>query len=162
MPEILQADKFSGMIQINRKVIPIQDILQELTLKNDQEDDTLEPSMSVSLYDDKKQVRVTLQNTTDSSLPWFSCTVISISVTGDTVLFPNGVSAGLETGKVCHQATGLYGEPTRFIGSTLFGWSMAETAAVYFESETGNRITLYINPDGSRVNRITYELGIYE
>lgn len=159
VPEILQADKFSGMIQINRRVIPIQDILQELTLENNLGEDTLDPSMSVTLYDNEKRVRVTLQNTTESPLHWSSCTVTSIFVWGDTVLFPKGVSAGLETDKVCHQTTGIYGEPTEFTGTILFGWSFDETYAVYFDPETGNRITLNT---GSSIHSITYELGINE
>lgn len=159
MPEILRADIFSGMIQINRKVIPIQDILQELTVENYPADDTLDPSMSVTLYDYDRGVRVTLQNTTDAPLHWSSCTVVSITVTKDFVLFPKGVSTGLETDKVCHQTTGIYGEPTEFTGTILFGWSLDETSAVYFDPETGNRITLNI---GSSVSSITYELGINE
>lgn len=162
MPEILLADKFSGMIQINRKVIPLQDILPELTLDGNQEEGTLNPLMNITLTDSEKGVKITLQNPTESPLPWSSCTVTAVTATGNTVLFPDGISIGIQTDKVCHQATGLYGEPTRFTGTSLFGWGLATTSAIYSDPATGNRITLDISPSGSYVRSITYELGIYE
>ncbi len=161
MPEIRVADKFSGVIQINRKVIPLQDILSELTLDGDQEG-TLNAFQNITLTDSQKAVTVTLQNSTESPLPWSSCTVTAITTTGNSVLFPDGVSIGDRTDKVCHQATGLYGEPTRFTGTCLFGWDLAMTSAVYSDPTTGNRITLDLDGSGSYIRGITYELGIYE
>ena len=162
MPEILLADKYSGLIQINRKVIPLQDVLPELTFNEDGTEGTLNALERTTLTDSAKGVTVTLQNPTEAPLPWSSCTVTSITSRNNTVLFPDGVSIGLPTEQICHQADGLYGEPTRFTGTCLFSWSLAKTSAVYAAPETGNRITLDFSDDGSYVRSITYELGVYE
>lgn len=162
MPEILLADKYSGLIQINRKVIPLQDILPELTFNEDGTEGTLNALEHTTLTDSAKGVTVTLQNPTEAPLPWSSCTVIAITSQNNTVLFPDGVSIGLPTEQVCHQAEGLYGEPTRFTGTCLFGWNLAKTSAVYADPETGNRITLDLGNGGFYIRSITYELGVYE
>lgn len=163
LPEILLADKYSGLIQINRKVISIQDILPELTLNgNHSANDSLNGFQSITLVDGEKGVVVRLMNPTDSPLPLTSCTVTGITVTENSVIFPDGVSVDSQTQEVCHRETGLYGEPGKITGTLLFGWGMAENSAVYSDPASGNRITVNLHSNGSRILSIDYDLAVYE
>ena len=159
LPEILLADKYSGMIQINRKVISIKDILSELNLSGEQ---TVASYKKETVKDNDLGITVTVQNRTNAPLSFDQCEVIGISVTANTVVFPDGVAIGSSTEKVCHRTTGLYGEPTAFRGSVLFGWDIDDTYAVYRDPATGNRITLALGNNGKYIKSIQYELAVFE
>ena len=94
--------------------------------------------------------------------PLSKCEVLSLTVTKNTVVFPDGVTLGTAPEKVCHKQTGLYGEPTRFEGMFLFGWDLSFTKAVYLDPESGNRITICFKADGSAIQSITYDLKVFE
>ena len=158
--EILSADKFSGLIQVNRKVMPIKDILTELDLSD--MENTLEPSEKVMFSDNERGVTVVLQNQSGTAMPLSKCDLLSITVTKNTVIFPDGVSLGTAPAKICHKQTGLYGEPTRIEGMFLFGWGIAKTKAIYLDPISGDRITIEISPDGDSVESITYDLKVFE
>lgn len=159
LPEILLADKYSGMIQINRKVIPLKDILSELNISGEQ---TVAAYRKETVKDNDNGITVTVQNKTNNPLPFDQCEVIGITATANTIVFPDGVAIGSSTDKVCHRTTGLYGEPTAFRGSTLFGWDIDETYAVYRDPATGNRITLAFGNSGKYIKSIQYELAVFE
>lgn len=154
---ILHADPYSGMVQINRKVIPIQDIMPELDFSNEK---NLKAHEREEFTDAKKGIVVTLENKTDSPLFFEDCEVIEISVTKDSVVFPSGVAIGSPTDSVCHQKKGVYGEPTYFQGSALFSRKPSKTFAVYVDSASGNRITIGFDGSGDHVSSIRYELGV--
>lgn len=158
--EILTADKFSRLIQVNRKIMTIKDIVTELDLSD--MDKVLEGSQKTTLSDNERGVSITLQNPMSTPQPLSKCNVISLSVTKNTVVFPDGVTLGLAPDKVCHKQTGLYGEPTRFEGMYLFGWGLDETKAVYLDPISGDRITIEFSADGDSVKRITYDLEVFE
>lgn len=158
--EILTADKFSRLIQVNRKIMTIKDIVTELDLSD--MDKVLEGSQKTTLSDNERGVSITLQNPMSTPQPLSKCNVISLSVTKNTVVFPDGVTLGLAPDKVCHRQTGLYGEPTRFEGMYLFGWGLDETKAVYLDPISGDRITIEFSADGDSVKRITYDLEVFE
>lgn len=159
MPEMLLADKYSALIQINRKVISVTDILPELSVTYDQ---PVPSNKKIELTDTERGVTVTLQNKTAEPLSWQKCEVIGIEVTRNTVVFPAGITLGMTPSQVCHKTDGLYGEPTKFSGSALFGWAFDDTYAVYTDSLSGNKLTLCISADGSYIRSIRYELAQYE
>lgn len=158
--EILSADKYSGLIQVNRKVIPIKDVVTELDLSD--MDKTLQAYQKTTLTDNERGISVILQNQTSSEQPLSNCKVLSLTVSKNTVVFPDGVTLGVSPAKVCHRETGLYGEPTRFEGFFLYGWDLDDTQAVYQDPISGNRITLSLDADGKLIRRITYELEAFE
>lgn len=159
MPEMLLADKFSGLIQINRKVIPIEEILPELTISHTTQ---IAPEEKVQLFDSERRIAVTVQNRSQSNQSWQNCDVLSIRVNQNNVVFPDGVTLGMAPEKICHRTKGLYGEPTKMSGSILFGWDFDNTHAIYLDPISGNKITLDISADGSRIQHITYELAVFE
>ena len=158
--EILTAEKFSRLVQVNRKIMTIKDIVTELDLSD--MDKVLEGAQKMTLTDKERGVSITFQNPMSSSQPLSNCNVVSLSVTKNTVVFPDGVTLGLAPDKVCHRQTGLYGEPTRFEGMYLFGWGLDETKAVYLDPISGDRITIEFAADGDSVSRITYDLEVFE
>lgn len=158
--EILSADKFSSLVQINRKVMPIKDVITELDLSD--MDKTLEASQKATLSDQEHGISITLQNQASTPQPLSKCEVISLSVTKNTVVFPDGVTLGSSPDRVCHRVTGLYGEPTRIEGMFLYGWDLDETKAVYLDPISGDKITITIAGDGSSIRQITYDLKVFE
>lgn len=159
MPEMLLADKYSGLIQINRKVLPITGILPELSISDSRE---VSPEEKVQLADADHGIVVTVQNRTDKVQFWKNCDVLSIRASQNTVVFPDGVTLGMSPEKVCHNAKGLYGEPTKMVGSILYGWDFDTTSAIYLDPVSGNKITIGISADGSRIHYISYELAVFE
>lgn len=159
MPEILLAEKYSELIQINRQVIDIKDILSQLNLNFEGQAHAYEKR---EMVDNDMGVAVTLLNTSENVSDWKDCEVIGIRVFKNNVVFPEGVTLGMAVDKVCHRTEGIYGEPDNFTGSLLYGWSVDDTEAVYTDSVSGDRITLKLAVDGSAINSITYELAQYE
>lgn len=159
MPEMILADKYSGLIQINRKVISIAHILPELSISDTSQ---VNPQEKIQLTDTERGIVVTVQNRTDKTQSWQNCDVLGIRVNKNTVVFPDGVTLGMAPEKVCHNAKGLYGEPSRLSGSILYGWDFDTTSAIYLDSISGNKITIGISSDGSRIYYISYELAVFE
>ena len=158
--EILSADKFSRLVQVNRKVMPIKDVITELDLSD--MDKVLEGYQKTTLTDNERGITIVLQNKMSTEQPLSNCEVVSLSVTSNTVVFPDGVSLGTSPAKVCHKETGLYGLPTRFEGFFLYGWDFDETKAIYLDPVSGDRITITFTPDGSAISEITYEMAVFE
>ena len=159
MPEMILSDIFSRQIQINRKIIPIEDIVSELTLSHDM---PIDPYEKVTLSDNDMGVRVTLLNNTEEAQVWSACDVIGIEVNKNTVVFPEGVTLGMSPQKVIHKTDGLYGEPTSYKGTLLFGWGLDNTYAIYSDTISGDKITIRLNPDGTYIMQITYEFALFE
>ncbi|MCM1570071.1 MAG: hypothetical protein NC081_11600 [Roseburia sp.] len=159
VPEILLADKYSGLIQINRQVTDIRDILSQLDLEYEGQ---VSGYKKLELIDGELGVAVTLLNTTENPAEWKDCEVIGIRVFKNHVVFPEGVTLGMAVNKVCHRTEGVYGEPDAFTGSLLYGWSLDSTTAVYRDPVSGNRITLELAANGSAISSITYELAQFE
>ena len=155
--EILSADMYSGLIQVNRKVMPIKDMVAELRLS--EADRIIEANEIHTLSDDSKGIELILKNTSSSPQPISNCRVLSLTVTKNTVVFPDGVTLGSSPSAVCHRQDGIYGEPTRFEGSFLYGWNLEVTQAVYQDPVSGNRLTISFDLDGSSIKQIKYELA---
>jgi len=158
-PEIRVADQYSAMIQVNRKVIPIENILDEM---NADSSVPVEPYKKQVLSDTAKGLSVTVKNDTGEEQPASACKVIAVTASKSCILFPEGVSVATAPEVICNRDTGVYGEPTKFTGMMLFGWNLDTTNAIYQDAENGRRITISFSGDGSAVETITYELGIYE
>ena len=154
------ADKYSGLIQVNHKVMPIKEIGTELDLSD--MDKVIEGEQMTTLTDNERGISITLQNQMSTPQPLSKCEVLSLTVSKNTVVFPDGVTLGTAPEKICHKQTGLYGEPTRFEGMLLFGWDLESTKAVYLDPISGNRITICFKADGSAIRWITYDLKVFE
>ena len=92
LAEILSADKFSGLVQVNKKVIDIKELVTELDLSD--MDKVLEGEQKTTLTDNERGISITLQNQMSTPQPLSKCEVLSMTVTKNTVVFPDGVTLG--------------------------------------------------------------------
>lgn len=166
LPEMLLADPYDGLIQVNRRIFDLHAedssaLLAQFDLHNDK-NQPVAAYKKIEVSDSTAGVTLTLQNQTDSPLDWRSCRVVGILVTKNNVVFPQGVTLGMATSNVCHDETGLYGAPDKFTGSLLYGWALDHTYAVYNDPDTGDRITLGLRLSDSSIQSIRYELALFE
>ncbi len=161
MPEIRLADQFSRQIQINRKVINIADILPELTIENNT-NTQVGRYQKVTLTDTERGVEVTLLNNSDNVASWTECDVVGIRVYKNNAVFPEGVTLGMLAENVVHKTDGLYGEPDACAGSLLFSWEFENTKLIYNDPESGDRMTICLNPSCTYITEISYEFALYD
>lgn len=164
MPEMLLAEKFDALIQINRQIVDLRsDNISQLIAQLDLSYDGQVPAYGkIELTDNSLGVQLTLQNQSDAPADWQSCKLLGIKVSRNNVVFPQGVTLGMAPGAVCNNAKGLYGEPDSFTGSLLYGDGFDNTYAIYRDETTGDRITLNLGYDGSSIVGIQYELAQFE
>lgn len=164
MPEMLLADKFDGLIQINRQVIDLRadnaaQLISQLDISHDSQ---VLSYQKVTLTDSKMGVTVTLQNQSSEAANWQDCKLVEIYVSKNNVVFPQGVTLGMAPKTVCSGSDGLYGEPDAFTGSLLYGWGFDDTYAVYQDPESGDKLTIDLGAGDSSIRSIRYELALFE
>lgn len=164
MPEMLLAEKFDGLLQVNRQVFDLRTedsgpLISQFNLSYDKQ---VPAYGKVELHDSDAGVTLTLQNQTASPADWQSCKVVGIYVTKNNIVFPQGVTLGMAPAAVCHKKDGLYGEPDKLTGSLLLGWGFDNTCAIYNDPESGDKITLDLGSGNSSIVSIRYELAQYE
>lgn len=159
MPEMLLADTFCGQVQIDRQIVAIEEILPYLNLTYTKQ---VTVGEKLTLTDEPRGVTVYLQNRGTETTDWKNCTVYGIQVTKNNVVFPKGVTLGMNARKVCHTKDGLFGEPDSLTGSLLFGWGMGEVNAIYKDPVSGDKIQLDLGSDGSSIQSITYLLQQFD
>lgn len=164
MPEMLLAEKFDGLIQINRQVIDLRSanasqLISQLNLTYDNQ---VPAYKKVTLSDNSMGVSVTLQNQTDEAADWRSCKLVEIYVSKNNVVFPQGVTLGMAPENVCDASDGRYGEPNEFTGSLLYGWGFDDTYAIYQDPVSGDKLTIGLGSDNSAIRNIRYELQQFE
>ena len=157
MPEILLADKFSRLIQINRQVIPISKIAAQLSLSHYEK---LKPSEKVTLSDSDYGITITIENQGNELRSHRDCTVRSIEFSKNTVVFPEGVTLGMAPETVFHSQNGYYGEPTGLGGTIFYGTGMQETKVIYTDPASGDTITIKTDPEGNYIIGISYEFAL--
>lgn len=164
MPEMLLAEKYGGLVQINRQIFDLRAednsaLFDALDLNYDKEVRAYE---KIEVSNSEKGITLTLQNQTDDTTDWKNCRVIGIYVTKNNAVFPQGVTLGMAPSAVCHEETGLYGAPDKLTGSLLFGWHLDDTYAVYNDPYSGDKLTLDLGTDGDEIRSIRYELALFE
>ena len=163
MPEMLLAEKFDGIIQVNRQVFDMRDNASALLSQLDITYENKVPSYGkVELTDSEMGITVELQNESAEAAQWQSCRLIGIYVFRNNAVFPKGVTLGMAPETVCHMADGLYGEPDAFSGSPLYGWGTDDTYVIYKDEDSGDKITLTLNASGDTIRSIRYGLAQFE
>lgn len=163
MPEITLAEKFDGLIQFNRQIIDLRtDSATLLSQLNIAYDGKISPKDKKKVSDDDLGITVVVQNQTDSKTTIENCQIVELYVYKNNVVFPQGVTLGMSPQDICNSETGIYGTPDSFTGSLLYGLDFDSTSAVYKESETGDKLTITLDPNGSAIQGIRYELNSLE
>lgn len=159
MPEIILAEKFSRTIQLNRKIVAIQEIISELDCDATT---TVIPGKKEEIPVPKHGLTITVLNRAEKSQLWRDCDVIALEVGRGAVVFPKGVTTGTSPKAICHKDTGAYGAPDKFKGSVFFGFDIYPTHAIYLDPISGDKITIGITSNGSAISFIRYELEVFE
>ena len=164
MPEMLLADTFDGLIQINRQIVDLRadnpaQLITQLDVSYDQQ---VPAYKEVTLTDSSLGVSITLLNDDAQPADWRDCKLVGIYVFRNNVVFPQGVTLGMAPEDVCHESNGLYGEPDAFTGSLLYGWNFDDTYAIYRDPKSGDKMTICLGSDSSGIRNIRYELEQFE
>ena len=163
MPEMILAEKFDGIIQLNRKVFNLHTdssaIISELNLSHEGQVAAYD---KIEVSDADMGITLTLQNQTDTPVDWRSCTVAGIYVYKNNVVFPQGVTLGMAPQAVCNAEEGHYGKPDSFTGSLLYGMGFDDTSAIYHDPESGDKLTINLGSGDSSIRSIRYELALFE
>lgn len=163
MPEMILAEKFDGLVQINRKVLNLRTdsaaIISELNLSHEGQVAAYD---KIDVTDADMGITLTLQNQTDSPADWNNCTVVGLYAYKNNAVFAQGVTLGMAPKAVCNAGDGLYGEPDAFTGSLLYGLGFDDTGAIYNDSESGDKLTINLGANDSSIRSIRYELALFE
>lgn len=163
MPEMLLAEKFDGLIQINRQIVDLkaENIADLAAQLNPEEVKPVGAHDTLKVTDTQLGVQLTLINTSDQAAEWQNCQLLELYVYKNNVVFPQGVTLGMAPSTVCHKTDGLYGEPDAFTGSLLYGWGFDDTSVAYTDEETGDTLTLNLSTSGSYIASIRYKRTQY-
>lgn len=163
MPEMILAEKFDGIIQLNRKVFNLRTdssaIISELNLSHEGQVAAYD---KIEVSDTDMGITLTLQNQTDALSDWQNCTVVGIYVYKNNVVFPQAVTLGMAPKAVCNATDGAYGEPNSFTGSLLYGMGFDDTCAIYHDPKSGDKLTINLGAGDSSIRSIRYELALFE
>lgn len=163
MPEMLLAEPFDGLIQLNRQVFDLRaedpsPLLSQLDISYDA---PVAPFKQITLGDTQLGINVTLINDSEDPADWKDCKLIELYVYKNNVVFPQGVTLGMLPETVCHADKGLYKEPDSFTGDLLYGWGLDNTSAIYRDEQSGDVMTISLGT-GNSVRSIRYRLEQFE
>lgn len=163
MPEMILAEKFDGIVQVNRRIINLRTdsatLISELDLSYTEQ---VAPYDKIELSDPNMGITLTLQNQTDTTTDFRNCQVIGIYVYKNNVVFPQGVTLGMAPENICNSKNGLYGEPDSFTGNLLYGMDFDDTSAIYNDPESGDKLTINLGAGNNAIRSIRYELAQFE
>ena len=161
LPEIILADKYSRLVQLDRNIVSLDRIVSALDLSNFQ-GDRLIKGYGKQEISGGNGIFITVQNTTKEPLDITECKVLSVKFTQNRVVFPGGVRLGDSVEAVSHKEKGVYGEPTSFGGLALWGWDFDNSSIIYKDDVSKDCITMTLNTECNEITDILYELEKYE
>ena len=160
--EMKDMDKFSGMIKTGDDICSLEDLKNLINLVTENGNTIIKPYSSEEYTDELKGITIKLLNETGESRDYKDCRVISVTITGRSCVLPGCVAIGQSGEYVCNAVTGVYGQPHKFEGNALYGYSFGTTDCIYYDASTGDRITISIDDIGGFISRIKYEMEQYE
>lgn len=157
--KILEADQFSGLVQYKGKVITARDIVKHEEFKKGID---VEPYKKYTLWNFDRGIKVIVLNDTSQYLNYEECQVLSVTFKKANAILPGGVMWGLEFKEISHASEGIYGTPTRLVGSMIYGSYLDLTNLEYVDEETGNKIVIEWNDTLKVVGSLTYTFNIVD
>ena len=161
LPEIILADKYSRLVQIDRNIVSLDHILSAVDLSQYQGDRLIKGYGKQEVTLDNG-ICVKVQNMTEAPLDITECKVLSVQFTQNCVVLPGGVRLSDPVDAVSHKEKGVYGEPTSFTGLALWGWELDNASIIYRDSISKDCITLHLNANCDEIISVLYELEKYE
>lgn len=158
LDEILEADKYSRIVQFKGVLISLENIMESISIRENSIGlGTIMPYESKIVNDMDSGVTVTLQNQTNETLSWDECVPIKIRFENNNVIFGKGIKMTSGISEVCHSEKGLYGLPDKFDGNILLTYNLDNTSAIYIDETSGDKLTLDFDAGGNYIRSIVYE-----
>lgn len=151
--------RFSRMLMIDGNLVSMDDLYDCLF---SDKDITVKPYSTEKFENEEKGISVVVLNDTGDVQPASQCRVIKIEVTKNTVIFPGAICLGMNVEDVCNKEHGIYGTPSYYSGSALYGLNLMETKACYLDDVSGDRLTVVLSSSGEYISGLIYEYECYE
>lgn len=161
-PEILEEHIYSRKVQLNGQILNLKDIKATGNF-NLNINERLKPREIYRIPSKVYQgVSLLVQNQSDNFLLPDEATFVGVSFSSNNVVFPKGITLGMNLSEIANVEKGKMGTPTSIIGSPLVALGLGDATLVYLDGDTGDRISITIDPNKSYVRSITYEFAKYE
>lgn len=162
LEEILQADPFSRQVQYAGKIVDLNYIWQHMQFSTT-ENKRLSPSEVYYIPSTSHSgVSMVVQNQTSTMIAINEATFIGVRFFNNNVVFPGGITMGMNVPAIAHKTKGLMGVPDYCLGSPLIGQGYSEAVLVYLDPVSGDRISFTVNSGDPLINMVTYEFAKYE
>ncbi len=159
--EIEQADKFSRLMQIDGQLVSMNDLVHTAIFDdNGSRIDAKEVASVESSYG--KGIYLLYQNQSNQYAEVYESTFIGVRVNRNRVVFPGGLSLGMDISQVAHASEGIYGEMSYATGSPYVGLGIEGTEVYFLDAVSGDRIELYMNSSHTYISQIEYRFAQYE
>ncbi len=160
--EIMSTSIFARKVRYGSKVIDLNNIKQEMKFVPKDSKSLAMGEIGYIPSDSGNGISIVVQNQTNSFLNIEKCTFVGVKFSKNNIIFPMGITLGMDISKISHAETGLLGTPDYFEGTPLIGFGYDESKAIYIDDLSGDRISFTIRPDDSYISAITYEFEKYE
>lgn len=159
--KIINADKFSRLVQYKGQIIDISEI--DNYAKFEEKDTTLLAGEECYLQsiDDSGIVKI-LKNTTSDKINAMDADFIGVSFDKNNVVFPGGYTIGTSVSDVANKENGILGYPSYCLGSPFIGMDIDWSSVVYVDMNTGDRITLNLTTSNANIYKVVYEFEMYQ
>lgn len=154
------ADKFSKEVQIDGKVISIENLMEVISFTYEQAQQLIKPYAKLKVFNQDYGITLTLQNQKQDEINWTQCNIIEFKLTKNNVIWGGGVCLGKSFSEICHKKSGIYGTPDQFTGTILFGTNYDNTNAIYTDKKLGDKLTLTFDSYG--LHGIEYKISTFE
>ena len=160
---ILSAELFSHTVQYAGQILNLDTIRQKIKFSiPDNKQLSRGERCFAPAENENAGVALILQNKTDAIIPANEADFIGVRFFKNNVVFPKGVTLGMDISDIVHSKNGLWGTPTYGLGTPLIGTGYDATTLIYLDSESGDRISLDIKPSDSFISALSYEFAQYQ
>lgn len=160
---ILSAEIFSHTVQYAGKMLDLNTIRQNIkfSIPDDRHLSRGERYFAPA-EDENAGVFLILQNKTDAMIPANKADFIGVRFFKNNVVFPKGVTLGMDIADIVHSKNGLWGTPYSCKGTPLIGTGYDFTTLIYLDPESGDRISLDVDPSDPFISALSYEFAQYQ
>lgn len=156
--EIMETSAFSHKVQFCGEVIDLKNILNYIEVVYDRPITAYSKEELVGNHG----VTITVLNETAEAADWRNCTLKKVAFRQSNVVWGQGAYPGMAVKDAVHAQDGLYGKPTKIEGTVLVGTGYDHTKVVWLDEKSGDKLTLWIHPDGDYIYSIVYEFAVFE
>lgn len=161
--EILAENIYSRKVQYNGELLDLNTINESMQFSSQDSNKSLAPGeVSYIPSTSHSGISMIVQNKTSRNIPIKEASFSGVRFFQNNVVFPKGITLGMNITNITHAEKGILGTPNYCLGTPMIGIGYDSTTLVYLDENTGDRLSFYISPDNSFVSTILYEFEKYE